>query len=157
MLVSLKRNTPPLLLVLLNYMRLFRLLRLVRLLKVSHAWVPLPASTPPWALFPGTSIVIQASVACLLQCIACMSSAHVKSSYSLSCLSKDGFQAWAADCVQLVLPETTGLQHRDQHHFATYWLLPSNFHCNTQRDDSTAQHGMAWRSMKQVDTQRMLK
>lgn len=36
-LVFLKRNTPPLLLVLLNYMRLFRLLRLVRLLKVGHA------------------------------------------------------------------------------------------------------------------------
>lgn len=38
-LVFLKRNTPPLLLVVLNYMRLFRLLRLVRLLKVGYAWV----------------------------------------------------------------------------------------------------------------------
>lgn len=33
-LVFLKRHTPPLLLVLLNYMRLFRLLRLIRFLKV---------------------------------------------------------------------------------------------------------------------------
>jgi len=33
-LVFLKRHTPPLLLVLLNYMRLFRLLRLMRFLKV---------------------------------------------------------------------------------------------------------------------------
>ena len=37
-LVFLKRNTPPLLLVVLNYMRLFRLLRLMRLLKVCNAW-----------------------------------------------------------------------------------------------------------------------
>ena len=34
-LVFLKRRTPPLLLVLLNYMRLFRLLRLMRFLKVN--------------------------------------------------------------------------------------------------------------------------
>ena len=66
-LVFLKRNTPPLLLVLLNYMRLFRLLRLVRLLKVSHAWVSSPAGSTPWTLSPGTSILIESSVACLLQ------------------------------------------------------------------------------------------
>lgn len=36
-LVFLKRHTPPLLLVLLNYMRLFRLLRLMRLLKASFS------------------------------------------------------------------------------------------------------------------------
>jgi len=35
-LVFLKRHTPPLLLVLLNYMRLFRLLRLMRFLKVCN-------------------------------------------------------------------------------------------------------------------------
>lgn len=81
-LVFLKRNTPPLLLVLLNYMRLFRLLRLVRLLKVSHARVPSPAGSTFWTLSPGTSILIESSVACFAAVLsveaACMSSARVK-------------------------------------------------------------------------------
>lgn len=58
-LVFLKRNTPPLLLVVLNYMRLFRLLRLMRLLKVCSACALSSATSTPCT--PSLSCIIQSS------------------------------------------------------------------------------------------------